>query len=51
MSIKHIFEKEESVDFYDALMPEQQSQIKEASLEIAQGETIDYESFMAKHRA
>ena len=50
-SIKYIFKKEEPVDFYDALTPEQQQEIKDASLEIEQGKTTDYESFMAKHQS
>ncbi|MDC9721468.1 MAG: hypothetical protein PSN34_01680 [Urechidicola sp.] len=49
-SIKDIFKKAKSSDFWDSLSFEQQKEIKEASLEIEKGETTDYEEFMSKHR-
>jgi len=49
-SIKDIFKKAKSSDFWDTLSFEQQKEIKEASLEIENGETTDYEEFMSKHR-
>lgn len=50
-SIKQIFKKENTVtDFWDDLTPDQQEEIRQGSLEIEQGKTTDYETFMAKHR-
>jgi len=49
-SIKQIFNKEKSTDFWKELTPEQQKEIEEASAEIDQGKTTDYETFMSKHR-
>lgn len=49
-SIKRIFKKEETKDFWDELSPDQQAEIKLASLEIEKGETTDYDTFMAGHR-
>jgi hypothetical protein len=48
-SIRQIFKKE-SADFLDDLNSDQIAEIKKASLEIKEGEIIDYEPFMAKHR-
>jgi len=49
-SIKNILTKKEDSDFWDGLSLEQQKEIKEASLEIEEGETTDYELFISKHR-
>ncbi|WP_416442702.1 hypothetical protein ACH3O9_17835 [Leeuwenhoekiella sp. A16] len=49
-SIKRIFQKEETKDFWDELSPDQQAEIKLASLELENGETTDYDTFIAKHR-
>lgn len=49
-SIKDIFKKADNVDFWDSLSGEQQNEIKEASIEIENGQTTDYEEFMSKHR-
>lgn len=49
-SIKDIFKKAETADFWDTLSSEQQKEIKDASLQIENGETTDYEKFMSKHR-
>jgi len=49
-SIKQIFKKEKSDDFLNDLNSDQIAEIKKASLEIKEGEIIDYETFMAKHR-
>ena len=49
-SIKQIFKKEKSTDFWKELTPKQQKEIEEASAEIDQGKTTDYETFMSKHR-
>ncbi|MEQ8240843.1 MAG: hypothetical protein RIA69_16615 [Cyclobacteriaceae bacterium] len=49
-SIKEIFKKEKSADFWDDLSIDQREEIEKASLEIENGEITDYESFMQKHR-
>ena len=49
-SIKDIFKKARTTDFWDTLSFKQQQEIKEGSQEIENGETTDYEKFMTKHR-
>ncbi|CAM4056436.1 hypothetical protein [Gillisia hiemivivida] len=49
-SIKQIFKKETSSDFLDDLNSDQIAEIKKASLEIKEGKTTDYETFMNKYR-
>lgn len=49
-SIKKIFKKEKTSDFWDELSLQQRKEIENASLEIENGEVTDYESFMQKHR-
>jgi len=49
-SIKDIFKKAKTSDFWDTLSFEQQQEIREGSHEIENGETTDYEKFMIKHR-
>ncbi|MGE0931785.1 hypothetical protein [Peijinzhouia sedimentorum] len=49
-SIKKIFKKEKSSDFWDDLSIEQRKEIEKASLEIKNGEVTDFDSFMKKHR-
>ena len=49
-SIKKIFKKEQSPDFWDSLSVEEREEIEKASLEIKNGEVTDYETFMQKHR-
>ena len=49
-SIRQIFKKEKSADFLDDLNSDQIAEIKKASFEIKEGEIIDYDTFMAKHR-
>ncbi|MGO1752323.1 MAG: hypothetical protein ACTHYV_07500 [Psychroflexus sp.] len=49
-SIKKIFKKDKTADFWDDLPVEQKEEIDKASLEIKNGEVTDYESFMEKHR-
>jgi hypothetical protein len=49
-SIKDIFTKAKTSDFWDTLSFEQRKEIREASLEIENGETTDYDKFMSKHR-
>jgi len=49
-SIKKIFKKEKTSDFWDDLSIEQRKEIEKASLEIKNGEVMDYDTFMQKHR-
>ncbi|WP_298767678.1 hypothetical protein [uncultured Polaribacter sp.] len=49
-SIKNIFKREKTVDFWTELSIEQKTEIEKASIEIENGEVTDYESFMQKHR-
>lgn len=49
-SLKEVFRKKGSVDLWDELSVEQQQEIKQASSETRQGEGVEYESFIAKHR-
>lgn len=49
-SIKKIFKKAKTTNFWDDLSIEQRKEIKTASCEIENGEITDYESFMQKHR-
>lgn len=48
--IKKVFKKEKTSDFWDDLSIEQQEEIERASLEIKNGEVINYDTFMQKHR-
>ena len=49
-SIKKIFKKAKTTDFWDDLSIEQRKEIETASREIEKGEVTDYDSFMKKHR-
>ena len=49
-SIKQIFKKEKTSDFWDELTSEQQAEIQQAIKEINEGKVTDYDSFMANHR-
>ena len=49
-SIKNIFKKEKTNDFWDELSIEERNEIEKASLEIENGEITDYDTFMEKHR-
>ncbi|WP_333907951.1 hypothetical protein [Aequorivita sinensis] len=49
-SIKKIFKKAKTTDFWDDLSIEQRKEIETASREIENGEVTDYDSFMKKHR-
>lgn len=49
-SIKKIFNKNKTVDFWDELSQEQKNEIEKASIEIEKGEYTDYDSFIKKHR-
>ncbi|WP_298529491.1 hypothetical protein [uncultured Christiangramia sp.] len=49
-SIKQIFKKEKTADFWDELTSDQKKEIKGAKKQIKEGKFSDYESFMTKHR-
>jgi hypothetical protein len=49
-SIKRIFRKEKTSDFWDELNSEQQLEIEQGSSEIEKGNSSDYDSFMSKFR-
>ncbi|WP_299157072.1 hypothetical protein [uncultured Christiangramia sp.] len=49
-SIKQIFKKERTTDFWDELTLDQKKEIKSAKKQIKEGKSSDYESFMTKHR-
>ncbi|NKI28216.1 hypothetical protein HCG49_16810 [Arenibacter sp. 6A1] len=49
-SIKQIFKKEKTADFWDELSSDQKNEIKTAKKQIKEGKTSDYDSFMSKHR-
>lgn len=49
-SIRKIFKKERTSDFWDDLSFQQREEIENASIEIENGKVTDYESFIKKHR-
>ncbi len=49
-SIKNILKKDKTSDFWNELSSEQQKEIDSADIEISQGKTTNYETFMASHR-
>ncbi|MGI0107911.1 hypothetical protein [Salinimicrobium sp. WS361] len=49
-SIKQIFKKEKTADFWDELTTDQKKEIKTAKKQIEEEKSSDYESFMSKHR-
>jgi len=49
-AIKQIFKKENVSDFYDELSQTEKEEIKKASHEVNEGKTIDYNTFLEKHR-
>jgi hypothetical protein len=49
-SIRQIFKKEKTADFWDELTSDQKKEIKLAKKQIKEGKSSDYESFMSKHR-
>lgn len=49
-SVKSIFKTAESSDFWDELSPEQQNEIKIATLQMENGLTSDYDEFISTHR-
>lgn len=49
-SIKNILKKNKNSDFWNELSSDQQREINNADVEISQGQTSNYETFMASHR-
>lgn len=49
-SIKQIFKKENTSDFWDELTSDEQKEIKSARKEIKEGKFSNYDSFMSKHK-
>lgn len=49
-SIKNILKKEKNSDFWNELSSDQKREINNADIEISQGKTSNYETFMASHR-
>lgn len=49
-SIKNIFKKQTSVDFWETIPQSQKEDILSGIQEIENGEIEDYESFISKHR-
>jgi len=49
-SIKTLFTKESTSDFWNSLSEEQREEIDLGISEIEKGETVDYESMMRNHR-
>ena len=49
-SIKNILKKDKTSDFWDELSSDQQKEIENADIEISQGKTTNYETFIASHR-
>lgn len=47
-SIKKLFNKQISPDFWETLSPEQKEEIENGILEIEQGEIVSYEDLMKK---
>ena len=48
--IKKIFKKDTQLDFWNTLPHEQKDEILKGIEEIENGEIVDYEEFMTKHR-
>jgi len=49
-SVKRIFSKSKDTDFWDTLPREQKEEIMEGIIEIENGETVNYDDFIKKHR-
>jgi len=49
-SIRKMFKKESTPDFWETLSAEQKDDILQGVKEIENGEIVDYEEFMKKHR-
>jgi len=49
-SVKKIFKKQSKDDFWQTIPTHQQEEILKGMEEIEQGEIVDYEDFIRKHR-
>ena len=49
-SIKALFKKEKKTDFWKNLSQNEQEDILKGIAEVKNGDTIDYDSFISKHR-
>ncbi len=49
-SIKRLFKKESSGDFWTTLSQEQQNEILDGLDEIEKGETVNYDDFIKQHK-
>ena len=49
-SIKNIFSKESSVDFWTTLPQDQKDEILEGLEQIEKGETVNYDELVKKHK-
>jgi len=49
-SIKKLFSKESSTDFWNTLPQDQKNEILEGLEQIEQGETVNYDELMKKHK-
>lgn len=49
-SIRQIFRKNVTPEFWDELTPTQKQEIKQGLQEVEAGETVDYEMFISNHR-
>jgi hypothetical protein len=49
-SVKNIFTKSKTEDFWKTLSKDQQDDILQGIKEIENGEVVDYENLMSKHR-
>ena len=50
VSIKRLFEKSSTPDFWKTLTQEQKDEISQGTKEIENGEFVDFDSLMTKHR-
>ncbi|MEI6141304.1 MAG: hypothetical protein WCP85_18690 [Mariniphaga sp.] len=49
-SVRNILNKSTTVDFWETLSKEQKDDILQGIKEIENGEVVDYQEFMSKHR-
>lgn len=49
-SVKNIFRKSKEIDFWETISQEQKDDIRQGITEIENGEVVDYEDIMKKHR-
>ena len=49
-SIRKLFNKSTKVDFWETLTQEQKDDIQQGIMDIENGDIVDYDDFMEKHR-